>query len=391
MVRPVKRPAPLRTDGSNEFARFSMQVRVPRIVRDVVERNRDYPAPVRRSLEQLARDIEGDAPLPAPVLPAPDFDAWSEAHAEHAGESWLHAEWFHSELAVYREVAARCRFWETERDPFAPAKLEELQGDRVWTRLSAALDVQGTRQERVDLLLDECLWANRVDLSYAVAASAGRKDDDLIVDERARATEVLTRGGASVHLIADNTGAELALDLALVDALLEDPACTVALHVKMQPVFVSDALARDVWQLMDVMRGKGERGRQLEGRLRAAFEAGRLRLMPDPFWSGPRFLWEAPARIARALAAATAVLLKGDANYRRLVGDAPWPAEQPFADAAACVGTAVVCARTMKSDSVLGLAAGQSSELDRVDPRWRIDGRRGVIQAFGTHPTHDLA
>src|ERR1035441_7896189 len=88
---PVSRPPPLRTDGSNEFARYSMQVRVPRIVRDVVERNPDYSPEVRGSLEQLARDIESNAPLPAPRHPAPDLKAWTAAHAEHAHESWLDA------------------------------------------------------------------------------------------------------------------------------------------------------------------------------------------------------------------------------------------------------------------------------------------------------------
>jgi hypothetical protein len=379
----VSRPPPLRTDGSNAFARYSMQVRVPRIVREVIERNRDYPAQAAEALEQLAREIEDDAPLPAPRGPAPDLEPWSAAHAEHAGESWLHSQWFHAELAVYREIAARCRFWETDRDPFAPAKTEELAGDRPWSRLATALESRGSRPERVATLLDECLWANRVDLSYAVAAGRGREKDDLLVDERRPATSRLTTAGSQVHVVADNTGAELALDLALVDALLEDRSARVSVHLKVQPVFVSDALARDVWQLLDGMEGDARPSlRSLAARLRSGLESKRLDLAPDLFWSGPRFLWEAPPHIRQALASATVVVLKGDANYRRLVGDAAWPPEEPFASAAAFVGTTVVCARTMKSDSVLGLPAGLSGELDATDERWRIDGRRGLIQTF---------
>lgn len=379
----MTRPPPLRTDGTNEFARYSMQVRVPRIVRDVVERNPDYPGPVTEALEQLAREIETDAPLPAPRGPAPDLEAWTAAHAEHAGESWLHAEWFHAELAVYREIASRCRFWETDRDPFAPAKTEELEGDRPWSRLAAALASEGSRAERVAVLLDECLWANRVDLSYAVAASRGREADDLLVDERGPAASRLTRAGAHVHVVADNTGAELALNLALVDALLEDPTARVSIHLKVQPVFVSDALPRDLGQLLDAMqRDPRPALPALAARLGSALDAGRLHLAGDTFWSGPRFLWEAPPHIRRALASATAVLLKGDANYRRLVGDAVWPPEEPFARAAEYVGTTVVCARTLKSDSLLGLPPGLAAELDATDARWRIDGRRGVIQTY---------
>ena len=360
-----------------------MQVRVPRIVRDALERNPDYPREVRGSLESLAREIESNAPLPPPRPPAPDLQAWTAAHAEHAHETWLDAEWFHAELAVYREVASRCRFWETGKDPFAPAKTEEIEGDRPWSRLEAALAARGSREQRVTTLLDECLWANRVDLSYAVAASRGREEGDLLVDEREAAAARLTAPEAHVHVVADNTGTELALDLALVDALLEDPAARVSIHLKTQPVFVSDALPRDLWQLIDAMGDRKSAVLQsLAERLRSSFDDRRLELVPDPFWSGPRFLWEAPPHIASALASATAVLLKGDANYRRLVGDAPWAPEEPFASAAAFVGTTVVCARTMKSDSVLGLPADLAEKLDATDARWRIDGRRGVIQAF---------
>ena len=330
------RPPPLRTDGSNVFARYSMEVRVPRIARDLLEKNPTLAPASRDAVERLARSIEEDAPLPAPVAPAPDVQAWTAAHAEHAGERWLAAEWFHAELAFYREIAAACRFWETGRDPFAPAKEEELAGERPWSRLETALGGSGARDERISGLLDACLWGNRVDLSYAVGAGReARHDDDLLVDDREAVLPLLVRPGAHVHLVADNAGTELALDLGLVDALLEDRAARVTVHLKMQPVFVSDALAQDVWGTLDRMAARGGVVRAVAARLREAFDAGRLALAPDPFWSGPRFLWEAPAHVTAALSSATVVVAKGDANYRRLIGDALWPPAAPFADAAA--------------------------------------------------------
>jgi hypothetical protein len=35
----------------------------------------------------------------------------------------------------------------------------------------------------------------------------------------------------------------------------------------------------------------------------------------------------------------------------------------------------------MKSDGIVGLRPGLAEHLDASDPRWRIDGKRGVIQA----------
>jgi hypothetical protein len=362
-----------------------MQERVPRIARDLVDGGA-LSAPLRNAVERLARSIEDDAPLPAPRAPAPDVEAWSAAYAEHASERWLNAEWFHAELAFYREIAHACRFWETGRDPFAPAKAEELAGERPWTRLEQGLALEGNREERVLGLLDACLWGNRVDLSYTVAATRElRHDDDLLADDRAAALPRLVQPGEHVHLVADNTGAELALDLALLGALLEEPSARATLHLKMQPVFVSDATAADVWHTLDRMDARGGDGRgprALASKLRQAFDEGRLTLAPDLFWSGPRFLWEMPEYLARSLATASIAVFKGDANYRRVVGDALWPDRVPFAQAASYARFPLLCLRTMKSDSVVGLPHGLAASLDAADSRWRIDGRRGLAQAF---------
>jgi len=376
-------PEPLRTDGSNAFARHSMQVRVPRIARDVTTRS-VYPAGVCRDVEKLASDLEDNAPVPAPRAPAADVEGWMRAYEDHPGETWLGTEWFYAELAFYRELARCCRFWETGRDPFDAAKEEELAGERPWERLALALSRRGSREERILGLLDDALWGNRIDLSYAVAASRGRADGDLIVDERAAAVPELARPGASVHLVTDNTGTELAMDLALVAAVLEDPSAAATLHVKLEPVFVSDAMARDVWRVVERMqRGTGDL-RRLAGTLTGSFEEGRLRITPDAFWSGPRFLWKAPDHIAKAFRAASIVVFKGDANYRRVVGDAMWPPSEPFATACAYLGASIVCLRTMKSDPVLGLPEGLAERLDAEEPGWRIDAKRGVVQTVVT-------
>jgi hypothetical protein len=202
------------------------------------------------------------------------------------------------------------------------------------------------------------------------------------VDDRAAAVPRLVQPGAQVHLVADNAGTELALDLGLIDALLEDAACRVTVHLKMQPVFVSDALPRDLWSTLDRMQTRGGAPGSVAARLRQAFAAGRLMLAPDPFWSGPRFLWEAPPHLVHTLSRATLVVVKGDANYRRVIGDALWPPDAPFAAAASHAPSPLLCLRTMKSDAVLGLPPGLAERLDASDPSWRIDARRGLAQAF---------
>ena len=66
---------------------------------------------------------------------------------------------------------------------------------------------------------------------------------------------------------------------------------------------------------------------------------------------------------------------------RRLLGDAHWPADTPFAQAIPYFPVSFVTLRTMKSDVVVGLQPGQAEALDRSDPDWRVNGKRAVIQA----------
>src|SRR5256885_4011560 len=146
------------------------------------------------------------------------------------------------------------------------------------------------------------------------------------------------------------------MDLALADAVIAQADARVSLHVKMHPMFVSDTIAGDVWDLLEAMRSHGARATDLASRLAAAFDGGKLRILPDFFWNGPRFLWDRPARIGRELDGASLVLLKGDANYRRAVGDALWPGDIAFAQATAYFPAPLLSLRTMKSDALVGVA-----------------------------------
>lgn len=92
----------------------------------------------------------------------------------------------------------------------------------------------------------------------------------------------------------------------------------------MQPTFVSDAMPCDVWRLVEGMHDRGG---------------------------------AALAHLEEALASATNVMLEGDANYRRVVGDAPWPPEAPFAEACSYLCAPLLALRTMKERLGGGLAA----------------------------------
>lgn len=392
MLPPVHCPPRIRTDSSNPFAEHTLRVRVPAIVNEAVEKNPDLAPEVRAALTELARSMSENRPLPEIVSAGPGADGWRAALHARAGQSWLGTDWFFAETYAYRQVVDRAGFWESGRDPFLPNKREEYASPAHAEVLERALSLRLSREERLHALFGAALFGNRIDLSFAASREHGTDvgADDLLTDDREAAVTAVMRGTGPVHVICDNAGTELSCDLVLVDFFLSELKAEVVLHVKTHPTFVSDATERDVLRFLgrvekepDFTIALPKDGGAMVTRLSEAYGSGQLRLASQLFWNGPESLWDLPEELAHELAAARLVLLKGDANYRRAVGDAVWPPHTPFRDVAAYFPAPLLALRTLKSDPIVGLRPGQAEELDGVDARWRVNGKRGVASLGG--------
>lgn len=386
MVETHQRPPPIRTDPNSAFAHHTMSIRVPGIIRDIQAKNPDYSESIQQALGTMADGMQNNDPIPMIDLPAPDYEDWAQAHAEHEGETWLDTDWFFAELICYRLVIQAVRWWETGRDPFAPQKAEELEGNTFRPLLTRALMVDGAIEERLSRLIQYALWGNRIDLSVVAAVKHGGEStnpDDLLVDDTRLAVDHLLRTTGTIHVVADNAGLELALDLVLIDTLLRDVTDSIVLHLKMHPTFVSDATPFDTQSFFDrlISDQYGLLATAFGQRLKKALNDGRLRLAPDLYWNSSRMLWDMPPRLQTLFQEAALIILKGDANYRRLTGDATWSPETSFLDATGYFPAPLLALRTMKSDVIVGLPAGKADQLQAIDETWRTNGRYGVIQS----------
>ncbi len=413
----TNRPAPIRTDGSNEFAYFTMRVRMPNVLQEVIETNPDYPQLVRQELEYLSYELQTSAEIPMlDLFPTPpiDFYEWAIAYNNRLSPDnpllrphWLETDWFFAETFFYRHIIQITRWWETRRDPFFYSKEKELRSQTLWDLLDAALALEGGVIDRLPTLLKYALWGNRIDLSYAAAAKQGveANDEDIVVNDSEAAVEAMIaaqlmyfpssdRGIA--HIIADNAGTELAMDLVLADALLTGTSDVVVLHLKMHPTFVSDAIPADVLRFIGMLENgdHGEQAELLGTRLRVAFEEQRLRLAPHLFWNSSNYLWDMPRGLRRVFETGQFVVLKGDANYRRAVGDTEWPAKSTFGEVLEYFPVPLIALRTLKSNALAGIPGEVQALRDNDGPSWRIDGRAGVIQLHKPEtrpqPTNDF-
>ncbi|MFI8298501.1 damage-control phosphatase ARMT1 family protein [Streptomyces nigra] len=383
-------PPVLLADEPGSFPHGVLAERHPAIIRQVRDAS-PYGPEQRRALDTLlANCLDGVIePLPADAHDRDRWAAWGAA--DHTGRSWFDVPWLWSESYFYRRLLDAVGYfapgpWQGI-DPFRPSKTAELDSPETDEEL-AALDALTGRPpaEQDQALLHGSLWGNRADLSFRLGATGGTAGDGtppLVADDSDVLWSLLPPTGAgTLCLIADNAGRELVPDLLLIARLLtEGRAARVLLHVKPHPYYVSDATHADV---LDALRrlvaapgAAGEHGRVLW----AALTDGRLTVRAHPFSCAPLPYADMPADLREELASATLTILKGDLNYRRLVGDRRWPPATPFAEVTAHFPGPVAALRTLKSDVVAGLDADTEAALVAAEgQKWRTAGTHALIQ-----------
>jgi hypothetical protein len=379
------------TPGS--FARGVLAHRHPALIQQV----RDafpYPPTARRALDELLLEItEG---VIEPLAPdAHDRAQWDVWGGDYFGLRWFDAPFLWAESYFYRRLLGAVGFFSPGPwqgiDPFAPFKQAELRGITVDEEL-AALDLLAPLppDDRATALLHASLWGNRADLGFRISSDSPQEDSRtgelssrLVADDSALLWSLLPPGlsAGTVHMIADNAGRELIPDLVLLDHLLvSGRAERAVLHVKPYPYYVSDATTADVVDCLRRIRQAPGSAAKAGERLWTALAGGRLDVRAHSFFCAPLPFTEMPPDLRQSWSDATVSLVKGDLNYRRLVGDRMRPPTTSFAALTAYFPGPVAALRTLKSDVVVGLDAGVVSSLEAEDPAWRTSGTHAVLQ-----------
>lgn len=351
------------TGPEGSFAWTVLHERHPALVRRVRDAH-PYPPEIRIALDRLA------ASLPDPGWDVVPFLA---AEGRFYGELLDAVGW--SSSGPWAGL-----------DPFAFLKRAELAAPGLDGDLAALDEVSGLPvRERTAALLQAALWANRADLGFRIgvvaAGGAELPSATLVADDTSAAVSLLHDGPESVVALADNAGRELLADLMLVDHLLaEGLARHVVLHLKPRPWFVSDATVADLVACLDRLAAAGGAAGAAAGRLHAAVGDGRIAVRASWFDAQPYELRLMPPDLADELAAASLVLVKGDLNYRRLVGDRRWDPTTPLAEVTGYLPAPLLVLRTLKSDVVVGLDPDTVASLEASGSTWRTDGTHALVQ-----------
>jgi hypothetical protein len=371
---------------ANEPGSFPYSVlaeRHPAIIRQVREAFPYGPAQ-HRALDALL-----DSCTKGVIEPLPG-GAWSEwGIGGYLGQSWFDVPWLWSESYFYRRLLEAVGYFEDGPwrgiDPFRPSKLTELDSRETDEELAALDELAALSvEEQQTALLHGSLWGNRADLGFRLSdgeAEGRHAVSDLVADDSDRLRSLLD-GVGTLCLIADNAGRELIPDLLLVAHLLEHGRIERAvLHVKPYPYYVSDATTADVVDaLRRLVRAPGAAA-AYGRRLWEAMADGRLDVRAHAYSCAPLPYADMPDDLRGEIGGAALTVLKGDLNYRRLVGDRWWAPTTPFAEVTAYFPGPVAALRTLKSDVITGLDARTETALVEAEGLgWRTSGTRALIQ-----------
>ncbi|MEM7336075.1 MAG: damage-control phosphatase ARMT1 family protein [Chloroflexota bacterium] len=387
-----KYPAPLRGLDEGTFTEKTVKFRLPKIVQRVLAENE-----LNDTAVSLIQTLIDEIPY-GPIRPlrdayAPDFSLWNERIAAYAGQNWLEAPWFFVETYKFRRIIEAVDYYQTGLDPFAQQKSETLRLMLAQISAEATLLNQmvqdGWSDAHVNWLLLRDLWGNQVDLGLWAADDAF---DHLHQSQDAQVSHLLVNDLTAVlpqlkkanrlDFIIDNAGYELVGDFLLAAyLLLVRPSLSIHFHVKRHPTFVSDVTVEDVSLVRNTFMMHEDASLQQFGlMIQWLLENGRLSLHNHLFWTSPDPLWEMPIDLFNQLAESDLIISKGDANYRRALGDLHWPYETPLAEIVINPPAPMLFLRTCKAEVLAGLGNGRSAELRQLDPEWDVNGKWGVIQ-----------
>jgi Damage-control phosphatase ARMT1-like domain len=353
-----------------------------------------YPPETGRALDALAEEITGEL---RPLRPeAHDHRLWAEWGGDHLGKSWYDVPFLWAESYFYRKLLEAVGYFDQGPwrgvDPFEPYKSAELRGEELARDLAALDDLAALPMAEQDAaMLTASLWGNRADLGFQVSARLGQVGAGgagvMVADQSAALWELLADAApATVCLVADNAARELVPDLVLADHLLvTGRASTVVLHVKPSPYYVSDAMTSDVVAAVRVLAGSAGRAALTGRRLWQAMVDGTLAVRAHPFSCAPWSYDRMPGDLADQFAAASVTIMKGDLNYRRLVGDRSWRPDLPFDEVTAYFPGPVAALRALKSDVVVGVPDDRRVMLDATGEPWRTAGTHALVQLRTGH------
>ena len=297
---------------------------------------------------------------------------------------------FESEVLFYHVLLAQKEYFKNKNDFFAIKKDTDYTNEHDSYRKELEnLFNQGNYYQNIKDLREKFLSQQRdfrAILNYSLTANTGdlsqleinRPDSVRILhDDTDKCFNfIISKKHKRFDIICDNSGAELFSDIYLaVFMIIHDYVNKVVLHVKSYPYFVSDATIDDFGKLVNTLTKDNSNSQLLE-----LLSKKKIEVKSHKFWTEAKYFDELPKDLGINKNTTDLLIVKGDLNYRRLVGDKNWKSTDSFEKRCLIKDIPVIAPRVLKSDVLVGVEPIFVSMAKAQDKKYKTDGKWGVIQ-----------
>eukprot|EP01080_Neovahlkampfia_damariscottae_P005512 gene5512-9329_t len=396
-IKPVFKkslPAPLKGIDSNfnQFTYISIVERVPKIIDSIIENNTDYEETVKIELMKLKISLmKGEKP-PKRNTSRNEWNLYREVLENYDDYTWLTFPWFFMENMIYHEILEITNFSKNLIDPFEKQKSKSLEvvleNPKIFDILHKFLENDKDGDDSIIEFFEHSLWGNLEDLSFSGGNNEKLKSENLksfdkiIVNNSYQLEHFIKnlKQNSEIHIVLDNCGCELLCDMILAHIFIKKKIATsIQFHAKKYPVFVSDVMIKDFHFTINQLKNHKNLkhfGEIFENHL----NSNEWSLFEHEFYTSPLPLWEMPNDLRNEFKKADLVIFKGDANYRRILGDLHWDFNSNFDSIVEHFPTSILSLRTLKSGVIVGVENEMIEKMNSEDPKWCVNGTRGIIQ-----------
>lgn len=349
------------------FARQTFAERYPRILQRTLTQDSD--ADVVAAIGSLSRFVAGEEAL---TIPAGLNDAtWQALYEAHEGLRASEIDFLTLEFLVFHEILLAHRYSERQQDPFATDKNLDL--DAILPAYAQAFE----RLSDLESAFMVSLLGNAHDASQLHIKSDGRVLDLDPLPE--------TVDCDVVDIVCDNAGHEFLSDLVLAAYLVRQTNSKIRLHVKATPWFVSDVTMHDALGVFEALQTAPTRLTAFGTTLLDGRASDRLKILDGPLWTRPINYGE--GNLVEALGNRDSmVIVKGDLNYRRCIGDISTDIFTPWQSLPYLPDVDVLSLRSVKSHCWAGVEADKfPPDLDGEN--FPMDGALFGAQAIPARET----
>ena len=286
-------------------------------------------------------------------------------------------------------------------DPYRNYKLKHLNQGNDNKNFDALIDefkymFMNPVGYRPNKFLIGCLNMNSIDLSQLEINIKEFRDSNMPINDCMSFSDFMQdrlsterENDSIAHIITDNCGFELMSDILLGSYLLKATKLTkVVYHVKRLPIFVSDTIMSDVEDAIEILNVK------LAGltRFRLCQNSTDEQVYVCDSTAEKQMVFKVSDCWHRETLfkdvklfdewnndkMCSLIVVKGDLNYRRLVGDYNWSFTDSIKPRVDYIKKPLLIIRSLKSNVLLGVE-GEEKYSD-YSPNWNISGEYGIVQ-----------